>query len=422
MIKEIPIYNEEFSAKQSIEFAEDPVGFMLKGMQTYGNLFYSMIGIKKTVIICHPALAQEILKNDQYYDIGASNKVFANLLGHNSIATAEGDMWKLHNKASRPAFALKEVNPFLETIEGEYARIFETWHAEQSFDLSENIKKAVAKSILTYMKHENPAHEELIVYIYDEFIEKLLLKSRNPYSREVRSSDEKRNFIVGSQKYRSLIHEIIEENRNGVVKSYQKNHVEPKYLQDQLASLLMLGYGSVVAALDTMMVLLSKHDAYRQRMRAEIKEHYKSIADLPKLKLLHNAINESLRVLPSAWMIFRKTLQDAVLAGEYFIPKDTEILLNFFAMNHNPTVWERDTEFLPERFETLPPEQVRAQFLPFGGGKRFCLGANLAFQEMCIFLAQFYKDYDLSLDNSELSVVPRLSLMYEPRQATVTKD
>ena len=45
------------------------------------------------------------------------------------------------------------------------------------------------------------------------------------------------------------------------------------------------------------------------------------------------------------------------------------------------------TGFVPERW--LNPETTPTDFIPFGAGPRYCLGANLATLEIKVFLAVF---------------------------------
>jgi cytochrome P450 len=39
-----------------------------------------------------------------------------------------------------------------------------------------------------------------------------------------------------------------------------------------------------------------------------------------------------------------------VQVGGYTIPSDTTIFMSIFSSHHNPDVWPRSLEFIPERF------------------------------------------------------------------------
>lgn len=59
------------------------------------------------------------------------------------------------------------------------------------------------------------------------------------------------------------------------------------------------------------------------------------------------------------------------------MPKDTVIFLNNYDLHMSEKLWEDPTSFKPERFiqsgRLLKPEH----FLPFGGGRRSCMGYKM---------------------------------------------
>ncbi|KAK6135959.1 hypothetical protein DH2020_030297 [Rehmannia glutinosa] len=61
--------------------------------------------------------------------------------------------------------------------------------------------------------------------------------------------------------------------------------------------------------------------------------------------------------------------------GGYDIPRGTMLLVNAWAIQRDPDVWDEPTAFRPERFEG---KEVETQMLmPFGMGRRACPGAGL---------------------------------------------
>lgn len=54
---------------------------------------------------------------------------------------------------------------------------------------------------------------------------------------------------------------------------------------------------------------------------------------------------------------------------DYVIPKGTDILYNIWAAHHDPKLWSRPDEFIPERFIDEKGKVFRPEYLiPFGTG------------------------------------------------------
>lgn len=70
-----------------------------------------------------------------------------------------------------------------------------------------------------------------------------------------------------------------------------------------------------------------------------------------------------------------------------FIPKGTLVVMSYYALHRNKTVFGEDIEtFRPERWDSIKPAQW--EFLGFGGGNRACLGQQKATIEASYVLAR----------------------------------
>ena len=70
-----------------------------------------------------------------------------------------------------------------------------------------------------------------------------------------------------------------------------------------------------------------------------------------------------------------RSVTDDVTIGEYTFPAGTFIIVNTYAANRDPAVYDDPTRFDITRDEPPP-------ILTFGGGVHYCLGANLARLEL----------------------------------------
>ncbi|HYW10980.1 MAG TPA: cytochrome P450, partial [Longimicrobium sp.] len=106
-----------------------------------------------------------------------------------------------------------------------------------------------------------------------------------------------------------------------------------------------------------------------------------------RLPLLRRVVSEVLRLYPPAWMLGR-TAERPVRLGDAEIPGGAIVSVSPYAMQRHPALWDRPSEFRPERFA---PEEAagrpRGSVLPFGAGARRCPAAAMVPGHLHAFLA-----------------------------------
>uniref|UniRef100_A0A183GFP1 Cytochrome P450 n=1 Tax=Heligmosomoides polygyrus TaxID=6339 RepID=A0A183GFP1_HELPZ len=133
---------------------------------------------------------------------------------------------------------------------------------------------------------------------------------------------------------------------------------------------------------------------------------------IQSMKYLHNCIFETLRLYPHATPLQHRLCMETCHIGPYTFQKGACIVVDQWALHHNPAVWGDDVEeFRPERFELLTNNQLRA-FMPFGLGPRQCVGMRFALMEMKLTLCILLSKYKLRRKTDE-NEVPRVRFYLE---------
>ena len=102
-----------------------------------------------------------------------------------------------------------------------------------------------------------------------------------------------------------------------------------------------------------------------------------------------------MRIYPPVHTIGREALADDFLAGQR-IPKGSTILISPWLLHRHVKFWENPGRFDPERFSPkASAARPRFSYLPFGGGKRICIGAAFALAEATVLLATLAQRYSL---------------------------
>ena len=97
---------------------------------------------------------------------------------------------------------------------------------------------------------------------------------------------------------------------------------------------------------------------------------------------MSRVINEAMRTNPVvAGGVLREISKDMEYEG-MLIPKGSTAMLHFYTMFRSHI--SQPDDFLPDRWDEAHPEYalLKSIFIPFGGGKRICIGMNLAALEM----------------------------------------
>ena len=104
-------------------------------------------------------------------------------------------------------------------------------------------------------------------------------------------------------------------------------------------------------------------------------------SDLPSLVYLQAVVKETLRIHPPAPLgIPRASVEDCTVLG-YEIPRGSRLLINSWTIGRDPKLWEDAENFKPERFMEagfLDAKVQNFEWIPFGAGRRGCLGQQLA--------------------------------------------
>ena len=80
--------------------------------------------------------------------------------------------------------------------------------------------------------------------------------------------------------------------------------------------------------------------------------------------------------------------------GGVTYPPGVCLVPNGYLIHHDPEIYPDPYAFRPERFVDEPPGTY--SWIPFGGGRRRCLGASFALLEMKIVLREVLRQCELA--------------------------
>lgn len=127
--------------------------------------------------------------------------------------------------------------------------------------------------------------------------------------------------------------------------------------------------------------------------------------DIDELVYLQEVVKETLRLHPAIpFLIPRNSMEDSDYMG-YLIPKNTQVLVNAWAIGRDPESWDDPLSFKPERFlgKNIEYKGQHFELIPFGSGRRICVGFSLAHRVVHLALATLIQSFDWELSSSDTS-------------------
>ena len=182
-------------------------------------------------------------------------------------------------------------------------------------------------------------------------------------------------------------------------------------LRDELVTALVAGHETTASQLAWAFERLAREPEVQARLIDELdggdSDDY-----------LSAAITEILRLRPVLPNAEPRLTKRPIEIGGYRYPAGIVLLANAYLIHHDPDLYPEPEAFRPERF--LDKQPGTYTWIPFGGGRRRCLGASFAIEEMKIVLRAVFERYTLTPGGRVPETTRRRGITYTPsRAATV---
>jgi cytochrome P450 len=225
-------------------------------------------------------------------------------------------------------------------------------------------------------------------------------------------------FVRLQQETDRLLFEQIEERRNGngqrddvLAMLLEARHedgspMSDQELRDELMTLLVAGHETTASSLSWAFERLVHLPRVVSRLVAEL--------DSGGDAYLVATIQETLRRRPVLPNVEPRLVKQPFVVGGWEYPPGVCLVPNAYLVHHDPEIYADPYAFRPERF--LDEQPGTYTWIPFGGGRRRCIGASFAMLEMGIVLASVLRAQELRPAGNGLEVARRRNIAIRPAQ------
>ncbi len=382
---------------QAAMLARDPIGFLTRCHERYGDVFRIRLpGYTRFVYVSDPALVRQVYAADR--TIGragdAREPFLAPVVGEHSMLVTEGEEWLEHRKLLGPAFHRRVVDDYRETIVQITRAEIERMPAGQPFATRPHMQAITLEVImrLVFGMAEGPRMDRLRDLLGDLIAAAgsplLLLVPPSLFGFSVRRPRMRRapgplgRFLRAQHEADVLLYEEIRARRaegtegrtDALSVMVADGGLSDRAIRDELHTLLQAGHETTATALAWAFERLTRHPHVLERLTEEVRAGDED-------DYLRATVREILRARPVIIDTPRLLTADLEL-GEFTVPKGWVVAPSI------PLV-HGDIELDPDR------EQDNASWIPFGGGKRHCVGSHLALLELETVIAEVLRHRDL---------------------------
>jgi cytochrome P450 len=419
-------------ARNLYGYVSDPLGFVARRFETYGDPYLAKTGGELLFVFKHPEHLAEILvrKADAFVkeEFGLEKVLGRGLL------TSEGELWRHRRRMIQPAFSQAALRRYGQVMVEEAEVGVDRWRDGQPVDVSAEMTRVtlaiVARALFS---HRIRAQTDTVSRAMSRFQESVgtfdLLPDWMPtpkHLRTRRSIDDMNRLVYGviDERHASRAHgepasgDLLDALLDTVSEGDQPPLSEDREgLRDELLTLYMAGHETTANATSWAWYLLARHPEIDARLHAELDavlgDAPASVDSLAQLPYLRAVCQEVLRLYPPAYVLARRTTREVTI-GEWTIPANQPTVLWIY-MTHRDPRWYPDPErFDPRRFlDDSAAKRPRLAWLPFGAGARMCIGKHFALMEMQLVLATVLRRFRFEMPHRSI-VKPRPRVTLTP--------
>ncbi|XP_049575414.1 cytochrome P450 2U1 [Syngnathus scovelli] len=175
------------------------------------------------------------------------------------------------------------------------------------------------------------------------------------------------------------------------------------YLFYIIADLFIAGTDTTTNSLLWILLYMVVHRHVQDKVQAEVDEvlgRYKvpSLTDRGHLPFTEATIMEVQRLTSVVPLGIPHMASKTTDFRGFTIPQGTVLLPNLWSVHRDPTVWEQPDSFKPERFLDDEGKLLRKDcFMPFGIGRRGCMGEQLAKMELFLMVTGLLQAFTFRL-------------------------
>ena len=421
---ELPAGPSQPSVIQTIGWWARPISFLERSRARYGNRFtIRLLATPPFVMIADPDQVKEIFTTDPtVLHPGEGARILEPVVGRNSVILLDEGEHLSQRKLMLPAFHGEKMQRLASTMQEVAEQEASTWPLDQPVVLHPRFQALTLEVILraVFGLDSGPQLDGLRTRLNALLDMSSGPATMIPFLQRGKKWEEFQRIRTEADQ---LIFDLIDERRRDDTERddilsmlLEARHedgspMSHQELRDELMTLLVAGHETTASELAWAFERLARSPAVVARLHDEIDAGDEDA-------YVTATIQETLRrrpVLPNA---APRLVKEPVEIGGWTYPPGVCLVANAYLIHHDPSIYPDPYAFRPERFLGESPGTYT--WIPFGGGRRRCLGASFALMEMKVVLKAVLSRFDVAPASGTLELTRRRAITISPGRGAET--
>jgi cytochrome P450 len=416
---------------QAMAFWTRPLAFLERCRARYGARFtLRLLAAPPFVILSDPdEIKQVFTAPADVLHPGKGARVLAPVVGQNSVILLDEDAHIEQRKLMLPAFHGQRVARLNELVAAVAEREVARWPDDTATPLHPLLQRLTLEVVLRAVFGLDPGPRldalrsrlAAMLAFGERFISLIPPPPGGRVERVLERVGPFAHFARLQREADELLFELIDERRAVTperddvlamlldARHSDSSPMSDQELRDELMTLLVAGHETTASALAWAFERLSRHPAALSRLAAEVQGDDESY--------LTATIYETLRRRPVLPNVAPRLAMRPIEIGGWIYPAGVGLVPNAYLVHHDPGIYPEPYAFKPERFLDQSPGTYT--WIPFGGGRRRCLGASFAMLEMKLVLRTVLRARKLRVASEPFEPTRRRNITITPGRGSV---
>ncbi|MEV8099093.1 cytochrome P450 [Kitasatospora sp. NPDC085879] len=382
----------------------DRLAFMQE-VRGHGDVVQIRVGPRPVFVVNSPELIREILTAQSANF--SKGRLFdkLRLFGGSPLPVADGPHHLQRRRLMQPSFHRERINSYIDRMGTTAQDALRAWEDGARLDVLHEMQLMTQGIVMSVLFSTIPGRDpaQAIMSSVDTVFQAAIRRAVVPVSGWERLDlPGNRRLRAANALLRRTVSDIVTARRadpdahDDIVsllleaRDEEGLPLDDEEILSEITGLLAAGSETAAVTMAWLFHELGRNPGLEERLHQEVDAVLaggQPTADhLPRLDLTRRLVTETLRLHNAAWIVTRRATVPVRL-GAALLPAGADLVWSPYALHRDPELHPDPLRFDPDRWLPERPQPPRGAYIPFGAGKRMCIGDGFTWAETTVLTA-----------------------------------